>query len=1046
MSSPIEIHVESSATDILESSRSISKTDERLPNAEETESFNSKGGQVSLTGTLQPRPNASSDDNLLQRLVQSRIPVSKSISSSTVTTQTSITSSQQSKFESNFFCEGIYSLPDEILSLIFACARGRHEVRDDDYIYRTPEIILSMVSRRFRRVTLGTPVLWTYLMNGKGLKTKTYLNRSGKAGLSIKIFVRYHRYDLDIISIIPFLNIVAPHAYRWEEFVMYVSEESWFKNNPVGQFPELSLPSLMSMDLIVSDGVRECYSLLDDYSDDPFLLGNWNMPKLRHLNVDGFAPVSVPISTATSLMVFWDSFQTHEDLEAFLNFFQSNSDLRSLRWTLREFKVSGKFYQDKPDMLACIRLPNLTHLSLDIYTECILEHVKDMMDLPMLESLKMNLRMDLYEWSHDDSTFEKEELLYDENEELEETRRWFSFINDKDCDHFTRVKDISINIIRSQHYAGPRLSFFLYDVLCRCQSLEHLHVRCPSFRLVSRKDRTGKDARNWQQTPLPLRTVTVECGNHLDGQFLEMIKTALGVGDPDASAPVEKNATLESLEIRVRATSSHRSLLQQRRRREETDMPPRPIAAMKAAHQSTPYSLELLTEYGHTLDAMPLDLSRIFADLRELDAVLTSTVSSVTGKIYRLAEMIENKSASNEQRLWLLGEIAEEAGKVRPGADDKIRLATQAADSLRLQKMHLATLVTHLPEFEPAMLVPKTRYPHVSLRAYMPSHAYETGRRRRAPASGGLMGLGEGSPQKKRRVVQEDDPDYGAASKSPRKEKTGDGNAQTRPPRGPRTKKVDRHPSPPESLHSVTSHMLAHALGNGQRNNQTNPHRSTQNASSSSKRRTNISNSNAMHADNSLLDTVISRKDNQHLAPSSSTSHPSLMEAADHGASGNDQDNRHGHSNSVRSGNHNGDVKNGAQRQLEGPGVPGARASTQSSLTTNLNSTMEGSPAPAGAAATPATAGGDGAEGDADADNDDGKIYCFCDNVSYGEMIGCDQPGCEREWFHLVCIGLSEAPKGLWYCDDCVAKRKKQNARNGKKRTGGGRNNARNGL
>jgi len=31
--------------------------------------------------------------------------------------------------------------------------------------------------------------------------------------------------------------------------------------------------------------------------------------------------------------------------------------------------------------------------------------------------------------------------------------------------------------------------------------------------------------------------------------------------------------------------------------------------------------------------------------------------------------------------------------------------------------------------------------------------------------------------------------------------------------------------------------------------------------------------------------------------------------------------------------------------------------------------------------------------------------------VSYGEMVGCDADGCEREWFHLECVGLKVAPK-----------------------------------
>lgn len=62
---------------------------------------------------------------------------------------------------------------------------------------------------------------------------------------------------------------------------------------------------------------------------------------------------------------------------------------------------------------------------------------------------------------------------------------------------------------------------------------------------------------------------------------------------------------------------------------------------------------------------------------------------------------------------------------------------------------------------------------------------------------------------------------------------------------------------------------------------------------------------------------------------------------------------------------------------------------------------MHESPAPGGAAATPATVVGDGVEGDGEADNDDNKTYCYCENVSYGEMIGCDGDQCTREWVSL---------------------------------------------
>lgn len=50
---------------------------------------------------------------------------------------------------------------------------------------------------------------------------------------------------------------------------------------------------------------------------------------------------------------------------------------------------------------------------------------------------------------------------------------------------------------------------------------------------------------------------------------------------------------------------------------------------------------------------------------------------------------------------------------------------------------------------------------------------------------------------------------------------------------------------------------------------------------------------------------------------------------------------------------------------------------------------------------------GDDEEGDIDADE---PTYCYCNSVSYGEMVACDADGCEREWFHLACVGLKVAP------------------------------------
>lgn len=59
---------------------------------------------------------------------------------------------------------------------------------------------------------------------------------------------------------------------------------------------------------------------------------------------------------------------------------------------------------------------------------------------------------------------------------------------------------------------------------------------------------------------------------------------------------------------------------------------------------------------------------------------------------------------------------------------------------------------------------------------------------------------------------------------------------------------------------------------------------------------------------------------------------------------------------------------------------------------------------------------------EADQEGGSEPLYCYCQQVSYGEMVGCDGDACEREWFHLPCTGLTELPKGSWYCDDCKSK------------------------
>ena len=70
---------------------------------------------------------------------------------------------------------------------------------------------------------------------------------------------------------------------------------------------------------------------------------------------------------------------------------------------------------------------------------------------------------------------------------------------------------------------------------------------------------------------------------------------------------------------------------------------------------------------------------------------------------------------------------------------------------------------------------------------------------------------------------------------------------------------------------------------------------------------------------------------------------------------------------------------------------------------------------------------GDGDDGMAEADEEDeegsdDKKYCLCHNVSYGDMVACDNDSCPYEWFHWSCVNLKSEPNGTWYCPVCTEK------------------------
>ena len=79
----------------------------------------------------------------------------------------------------------------------------------------------------------------------------------------------------------------------------------------------------------------------------------------------------------------------------------------------------------------------------------------------------------------------------------------------------------------------------------------------------------------------------------------------------------------------------------------------------------------------------------------------------------------------------------------------------------------------------------------------------------------------------------------------------------------------------------------------------------------------------------------------------------------------------------------------------KGAGLQAQLAAAQAAVTTKKGGARDEDPS-------------SGQEEDEDAEGE--LTYCYCNGPSYGQMVACDMAGCEREWFHLQCVGLTRPP------------------------------------
>ncbi|GAA5909004.1 hypothetical protein JCM8208_007140 [Rhodotorula glutinis] len=542
-----------------------------------------------------------------------------------------------------------------------------------------------------------------------------------------------------------------------------------------------------------------------------------------------------------------------------------------------------------------------------------------------------------------------------------------------------------------------------------------------------------------------------------------------------------------------------------------------------AANTPTPSSeiIHLVTTFADSLDSLPPSLTRSLSDLKELDAVLNSSLQSITDKLRLVHDMMHTPKPGSKptaeppkytplDRLKLLREVAEDARVFRLGGEDKIRVATNTCETIATHTSHLATLSTLLLSFLPEHLqphLPAPSAPHGYPKSNTPSSAiarrqmfdYPPSRHpgqgstsrlsgalgmvrehydlTRGGAPGGVAGpVGAGGvgargygQSGRKRAAQIDYSIYGddypmaagaAAAAAGHGRKDKDKDPALRHPNQYTKKRLQGAAaggvggmggvpgvygggSPSGALGGVISAQSANAAA-GVYSNAPHPMGMTAVEAVKEKRRGQEAAAGASSASAAAAAAAAGMGSTSGPVSRSSSVAPGAGGAAmgyqgmasqseyDLATLGGSQQRQPAKRKVEDVAGASKRRKKGVNDSPEPPSraLPGSvQAAVRAPRRQNSTSTRaDDPPSPVAAAQLALDDDFDAALDGAD-DDGDKTLYCFCQRVSFGEMIACDAPDCEHEWFHLPCVGLKSIPDGRWFCDEC-----RRTSKAGKKR------------
>ncbi|GAA6018941.1 hypothetical protein JCM11491_005687 [Sporobolomyces phaffii] len=484
--------------------------------------------------------------------------------------------------------------------------------------------------------------------------------------------------------------------------------------------------------------------------------------------------------------------------------------------------------------------------------------------------------------------------------------------------------------------------------------------------------------------------------------------------------------------------------------------------------------IHLVSTFADTLDSLPPSLTRSLSDLKELDAVLSGSLQSITDKLKLLVDMMNTPPPGSSdpdarqytplERLKLLREVTEDARTFQVGGEDKIRVATNTCESISTSTSHLSTLSSLLLSFLPGHLLPQLPapsaphgYPSSSTPASSLArrqlfdypaarqHASQptTQRAARDPYDSANRGRSGAANGKKRAAV---DPYNGMMAADDYAYVPGGGGAGGERASTGRKQQQQQHYHQDHSLKDPSqrhpnqytkkrAQAQASALGGGAALAYGNAIGSSSTGAAASLYPPIPTHPLGMTA----VDSVKEKRRggagaNEPFAPAMSQNGNSSRAGSVVGGNGG---HAYGPAGMASQDEYNlatlggqraaakrkqEDVSGASKRRkkgIESPDpvartLPGQVAATAKVPRRQASTIINEPTSPA--QMLPLDDEFEALEGDDDADK---TLYCFCQRVSFGEMIACDAPDCEHEWFHLPCVGLKSIPDGRWFCDEC---------------------------